>query len=299
MVLCSGVGDASWCSGAERVRYLLEFVESAKTTTPLGAPTAPLLITGMPRSGTSMLHGMLAGKAGFGAMRSEVDPLRALMLAAKRSIEHTVHAESPFFRDEAAAKHHFSGVVQGFLEASFPNEIPLLKQPRIATFVPLLHELVPDLRILVLVRDPRDVVASVLDWVDRTADAGRVHAFAGLSPRELASHLLEYLLPIIDLVGTGTSRVAMVPYQRLVSDPTGSIEWLEQRLDVPGQLMGRHMSWDVKKVGESSAVTSLYGQPPSASQVGRFRSRLDAEVLAVVSDVFAPMLETLGLQSSS
>jgi hypothetical protein len=74
-----------------------------------------------------------------------------------------------------------------------PKNYLIVKEPNASVGASLLMEALPESRLIMLIRDPRDVIASVLDaskedgWLrQRRSKGGRTPGFSGLSPGEAA-----------------------------------------------------------------------------------------------------------------
>jgi hypothetical protein len=126
-----------------------------------------------------------------------------------------------------------------------PDEILVVKEPNGSVGAALLMEALPESRMILLIRDPRDVVASVLDaarkgsWLYERLDKGaaRDKQIADNKPNVFVRRRAETLLQGItnaerafnDHCGPKT----LVRYEDLRSDPLDSMKRVYSELDLP------------------------------------------------------------------
>lgn len=241
----------------------------------------PLILVGLPRSGTTMLHRLLALAGDARALRAwelrqpiaprgpdrrreEAIAMIAKMKRAAPSLDakHHMDADEPeecmllkdpsfvsisywaFFpvfehlawverQDHRAAYREYRAYLQVF-QAESPERRLVLKAPAHTRFIELLHEIVPEARIVQTHRDPVSVVAS-LNSLFYT-----FHSVASRAPdlRRMARANLELLAKQVE--GNMAQR-ARVPaeklfdlrYRDLLADPVGSVEQIHARFDLP------------------------------------------------------------------
>lgn len=159
---------------------------------------------------------------------------------------------------------------------------------------PLLMEAVPESRMILLLRDPRDVLASSLDafrrgsWGSTALGADNIPDFdmedwADLYMRTIgnARHAYE----------SHSGRKALLRYEDLRSDPIGMLKKVYSAL---------HMPVEEKQLAEAAKKHSWEAVPEGAKGPGRFYRKatpggwkvdLTAAQVAIVERVAAPVLE--------
>lgn len=126
-----------------------------------------------------------------------------------------------------------------------PDEILVVKEPNGSVGAALLMEALPESRMILLIRDPRDVVASVLDaarkgsWLYERLDkdAARDKQLADNKPNVFVRRRAQVLLQSI----TNAERAfndhpgpkSLVRYEDLRSDPLDSMKRVYSELDLP------------------------------------------------------------------
>lgn len=121
----------------------------------------------------------------------------------------------------------------------------VVKEPNGSLGAPLLMEAVPESRMILLVRDPRDVVASVLDgaregnWLHSWTDKGawRKGAVADNDPdafvRNRATVYLQQAGSAKKAYDAHGGRKVLVRYEDLISDTLGTMKRIYSTLEVP------------------------------------------------------------------
>lgn len=203
------------------------------------------------------------------------------------------------------------GIRQFVLEAlkgRFPNasssDKVLVKEPNGSIGAPLLMEALPESRMILLVRDPRDVVASVLDaskkgsWLyERKEDrkGWKAKAVADDSPNNFAENRAGVYLQDVGNaqqayeLHRGPKVVAR--YEDLVSDTLKEMRriYSELGMEISEEALSRTVdkhSWD-NIPEENKGMGKFYRRGAS----GGWREDLSAEQLRIVEEITAPFLE--------
>ena len=259
----------------------------------------PIIVAGPPRTGVRLLAAILDGHHAC-ASGPEL-PFLLTMAHQWRDIETTLGANH--------ARHYLLSSVQ--TRENFRSSMLSLVMPHVASagktrFVhhsfgaavslDLLAELFPDARFVFMLRDPRDVVRSLLscDWrnpqdgtpLPYTRDAGAAAKlwtdFMGLALRSA---------PALE----ANRRLMLLRYEELCVHPVATLERL-------GRFLGE--SPPVARVGTESAriVTATTGDPHPALRtgdvdargVGAWRAALEPGAVARVEQVTAALRSRLG-----
>jgi hypothetical protein len=179
-----------------------------------------VLVGGSERAGTTLLQSVLCSTPASNPPVAEDSTLRHLALGYEDSLRwFDRHSRFVFEdRDEAAA--FFRDAMRRYLALArrrWPGTQHLvLKQPLLTPHVPALAELLPRARFVIVVRDPRAVIASLIRVAERQ---GRPQP----GPRAMRGHVARfrsfYARPMAAFAGRHRDRVAWVRYEDLVTRP--------------------------------------------------------------------------------
>ena len=262
---------------------------------PAAAPLPPIFIGGAGRSGTTLLRVMLDSHSRIACgPELKVLPSVARLWAELHGRWPEVLADSHV--QEADVDQAFAALVAGLLEpqrrASGKARIAE-KTPNNVFVFGQLHRMFPDAAFVHVLRDGRDVVASLLtmDWtttdgtpIDYTRDArlaARYWAQAVMAARTFAR------------ATAGNARFAEVRYEALVTDPERTLRALLAFLDEdwePAVLDYHARAHDLGR--ESSAGQVM--QPISQAPAGRWRRELSAADRQAVKQEVGGLLIELG-----
>lgn len=249
---------------------------------------APIVVCGARRAGTTLMMAVLCSDPRANPPLPEAQALTRMVEAYQwAALHHDDFVETLLGSPDRLRRLYSSWVTQ-FLEAvvrHVPNEgLLVLKHPAMMRVLGSLLELAPALRPVVMVRDPRDQVASEREVAAR---AGR--------PARPADELAANLTAWFD--GLDPAGLTVVRYEDLVVDFVRVKQRLEADLNLrlsfdpsaPWPDLGRlaalrkYPSWGPK-----------YGRPVDARGVGRYVADLDEAEIAVVEDACASYMTRFG-----
>ncbi len=167
-----------------------------------------------------------------------------------------------------------------FAEKQLPGAVPTIA-----------WELYPDAREVFLVRDFRDMMASVLAWKDRFGGAWFGHAAAGTEEAFVRS-FAGFATNLVASWRRRSERALLVRYEDLLGDLDGTVSALAGYLGVdPSDAM-------VKSVGERTPESEGYRTAESAqASIGRWRRDLPDDLRHAAEETFAPALAEFGYDS--
>jgi hypothetical protein len=183
-----------------------------------------------------------------------------------------------------------------------PNQYLLAKEPDGATGAPLIMEALPESRMLLLIRDPRDVASSALDatkmggWMYETTS----RTTRGKVPSERKPNIFvkrrskAYMRQITNAKRAYDAHEgfkALVRYEDLRSDTSGTMRRLCMELGIPvgeehlARVIEKH-SWENIPTGEKGEGKFYRRATP-----GGWREDLTPEQARTVESITAPILE--------
>lgn len=249
---------------------------------------ARVLVGGFLRSGTTLVQNVLCGGAGVHPMVGEVLPLRGHVQGLARTLAFWEEHSRDYFDDKADAVRFFGGQIGAFLDrtqARFGSEHLVLKHPQLTPHFPLLAAAVPELRFVVVVRDPRDVVASALEARARGADE-----FERMPPREIAALWADYHQRALRTEPPEyAERLHVLRYEDLVRSPGPVVQRMAAAVGIDLSGFDPRAAPSPEQQGPDrrrrALHSPLYGQALTPKRVGRWRQVLGPDQVAEVEAV--------------
>ena len=215
-----------------------------------------IFLTGAARSGTTYLQKLLAShpqvKTGPEShlFSLYIDPLlKAWQYQVDAAIKDTRSGLGmPSYMDEeqyfASLDIFLSQLLQPMLEQLQENERFLEKSPSHVNSLPAIHKLLPQAKIIHIIRDPRDVVASVLaasrSWGKNWAvDSAKIAAYTWCKQMNNVEAFAKTLDPSIFFE---------IRYEDLTADPMKSLQEIGEFLE---------LTWSTAELEEAIASNSL------------------------------------------
>jgi hypothetical protein len=176
-----------------------------------------------------------------------------------------------------------------------PDDYLVIKEPGGSVGASLLMQALPESRMILLVRDPRDVVAS---WVDahregawRSADEGPEDS--NQRTVKVAKRYLRHVGEAKRAYDTHKGRKVLVRYEELRADTLGTMKRLYSELEIEvdekelARAVEKH-SWE-NIPGEKKGEGKFYRK----ATPGGWREDLTPEQVGIVEDITAPLLNEL------
>ncbi len=222
--------DHHGCYGIDLARFFPGWLDEHPvedwSTAPPDDRAPPVFLVGFPRSGTTLLDQVLSAHP-----RIEVIEEKELLLEVRRQ---WISREN-FPRLTAMSPEEIGEARQLYRQAraaaqTDPNATVIVdKLPLNTMYLPLIHRLFPDARILFSVRDPRDVCLSC--YFQSFSLVGAMPYFLDLQ------QTAEYYDAIMALAESARERLPLrehtVRYENLVTDLEGTLRPVLDHLDVP------------------------------------------------------------------
>lgn len=274
-------------------------------------------IVGGPRTGTHLLNSLLCTSPGVLPLLSESAPAVYTVRAFRSTVHHVGRFPGVYFDDvnEVAEVYgQLMGALVHHLRARYESEICVFRTPLLTHYTHELRTLARaaglTLRIICLVRDPRDVVASMRVWNRRqTAAGGRPLIKDADAAPALARWFCSYY---DDLWLDDPEDVLFLRYEDVVRQPDDSADRINEFTGLSIDPAACARGWssartsltpDDPRVGV--AITPLYNSPISAASIGRWGQELsDAEAHEVLKSAqeitgrFYPELHALARAES-
>lgn len=260
-----------------------------------------ILVGGAARSGTTLLYGVLcSGKQTNPALfESHLVPS---LLRAYRQTRHRFenNDDGQFFSDLAALRKYFTRTIVDFLEpvrlryGSTPHLV--IKSIMLTPHCLAALDLLADCKVVISVRDPRDIIASQLEIaVKEGRVAAGQHREADI--RRLAADLMRAYEYCLMASPAECERLHVVRYEDLVSAPREAAARLADWADLDLSGFDPSNAWphslrdfDADRAAGSAYITELFGKGVSDQRIGQHRRVLRATDVRVIEAVCRPLM---------
>ena len=189
---------------------------------------ALFFIGGSQRSGTTMLQTILCQDESVNPLIQEPKYFRHLISAYKFGKDSFKGETRDYFTDMAEYTAFNTRIVRSFLKqtrALFPGTKHLvLREPHLTMLFPELAELLPAARFICVVRDPRDVIASMIEVGQRLDHPSlnqdvMARLFRSRDMAAISRHFLSFYKPVLRCRQPGfRRRLHFLRYEELVKN---------------------------------------------------------------------------------
>ena len=267
-----------------------------------------IFVGGSQRAGTSIAQQILCQHPDANPYVFEASFLRQLVCCYSGARNNFNQNHVSYFGDVQSLRNFNSGVVHAFLEqvqARLGNQRHLiLKEPHLTLVWPYLFELVPEALFLMIVRDPRDAIASMVQVGERQKSAGQNYEFVHRDMPQLCRHFLSFYEPAFAVKDKQfRQQLAVVHYEELVNDPAQMLRDIATFTSISFDQIDTGQTPDPGYVQhETTAKSAMYSpwmtevsfQKLSKTRVGNFRNVLTPVEVTQVEDHCAEFFEWFG-----
>jgi hypothetical protein len=260
-----------------------------------------VLISGPPRSGTTWLSRELSKGEYTSGFLPECTLLTQQVALYARTLNYCDPQRfSSYFGTQEALLNYYKDNLSRLLDltkslhASPENRPLVLKDPELTLYLNVIAEVMPKHDLVVLVRDPRDVVASVKKVHQRKNEAWDI--------RKSLDWIFTYYHAITLHLERRDDNMRFVRYEELVSDDH-ALDELRCSLKIPRTAPGEKtfvMDGIRANLDQSDPFFSdLYLKPSTKTTIGTFTTILNKEEIALVEQVFSGVMITWGYSALS
>ncbi len=269
-------------------------------------------VGGCQRTGTTLLQSVLCTDETTNPLIYESFLLLHLIEAyAKGKLHYEVRGKD-YFADPQAYRLFHRQWVTAFLETTRSRYAPaahlVLKEISLTKLFPLLHELIPEAKFLLIVRDPRDAIASLVKVGERMGAAGRRNIFVERDMVRLAEYYKSFYRPCLKIQDPKFRRnLKVVKYEDLVGDTEAELDrirnftglelkdfrvnkaWKRSHVDFE-----ELKAWDLHRPWDSD----LWGKKLSPKRVGSYTQVLTGEETRILESECADVFHVYGYEKS-
>ncbi len=265
-----------------------------------------IFVGGFLRSGTTMLQSIICASDDCNPLIGEAIYLRGTIENYWRSVGMFDLHSRFYFSDKEDLRSFCEKQTREFIErtaARYGNpKFLVLKHPQLTRFFPQLHELVAEAKFLVIVRDPRDIVASA-----SRAQSKGAREFGDANPVQLAHSLMRSYLSCLKCpTESFRHQTIYVTYERLVRSPLEVIKQLQNFTGInladfnPNEDTPRSSQYfNVESETERPFHSELYGKAISTSRIGCYAETLTPQDVRAIEQICKPLMELFKYESTS
>lgn len=251
-----------------------------------------LFVGGAQRSGTTVLQKFLCLDTRTSPKVAEASYLRTLLQAYRQARGDFQHDTRDYFTDHDDLRRFHAGLIYLFLNRTLArmqgSDVLVLKEPHMTMLFADLFELVPEARFVVTMRDPRDIMASMIDVGRRMQQQGQTHFFQLRDIEQLSNYIKSFYAPLLNSKDQAfRDRFLIIRYEDLINHTHDVRNRLRAFTGLALDFTDSEMVATAKQRGATSQqpryrpwYTDNETAPLNASSIGRYSEVLDATEIA-------------------
>lgn len=264
-------------------------------------------VGGAQRSGTTLLQGLLCSSEKTNPLIYECFLLHHIVHAYSRGRKNFDEFGPAYFNDIAAFQAFYARVVSDFLEQTraryAPAEHLVFKETNLTRDFHELFDLVPNAKYIISVRDPRDVVASLIGVAEKLPDGNVNKWFVERDMKRLAGYYKGFYRAVLVAPHPAfRQNLLFVKHENLVANPQQEVARISEFTGLPIDLDGgtapwKRNEWNFDELSRWKITgwrSDLWGKEISDSNVGKFRDKLTEDELAILDEELRDVYQVFG-----
>ena len=264
-----------------------------------------IFVGGSMRAGTTILQRILCSSPGSIPVIGECQYLTQQFYVYHRALEQFELFHGDFFSSKATVEEFTKGIISDFLALTRQRYAPattfVLKHPELTKFFPRLAKWFSHAKFVVIVRDPRDTIASMLEVTSRQRenDVDFFMTRFGRDMKKFSHYYKAIYAPVFRKHETLRNSLLIVRYEQLLEERTSVIDALSSFCGLTFDyesfekqpLSDEHTTLDGRRRENdkfsSSFWTPLYTKGLSSERIGRYRESLSEQEITDIESACA------------
>ncbi len=265
-------------------------------------------IGGSQRSGTSLLHLVLCQDKTTNPYIREASYFKQLMDAYRHGKEQLPNNTQHYFDSIDELRGFHARIVKMFIEHMYNRYAGcknlVLKSPHLTMLFPDVFELYEDVYFVCIARDPRDIVASMVEVGLKLQQEGKANIYPRNNIRGICAHIQSFYSPTITTLNRNkafSNRTYFIRYEDLVLTPDVCLEklagftGLQLNTVTSGQEYDSNLvDFDKQESHYTSWSTALTGKPISPESLGRHKKELTDQEIRTIEEECNGLMKAFG-----
>ncbi|MCB0322507.1 MAG: glycosyltransferase [Bdellovibrionales bacterium] len=262
-----------------------------------------VFVAGAQRSGTTLIQTLLENLLPAATRLPEAHLVTDLFERYEQRLAEWEKTGAFFSSQEAFEAYYrdsFQRLLADIERTSSPRSHVVLKDPSLARFFPTLADVLPDAGKVLVVRDPRDVLASFIKIGQRDEHRGVGSKYSTRDIDPVLKKIVATYRPYLDHQQT-LSDVVIVRYEAVCQEPEATMCEVFQALRLPAPRWPVELQWlpEGQRHLNRTWITDLEGKAPSAEHVGDFRSVLTVDEIRRTERICGEVMAAFGYPPES
>lgn len=259
-------------------------------------------VGGAMRTGTSLLQSVLCGAPESNDMMFECIYLMEQLRLYANWAQKDERGLSDFFDGKEGLTDFTQRMVHDLLAQAHKQQLEpehlVLKNPEITRLFPILMDMVPKARYVVVVRDPKDVVASMLEVARKQKELGRTSnmAAAGRDMKRLVGLYLSFYDSLFRSRSRHNGRVHMVRYEDLILNYDAIVPRLAKFTGLDLSKHDPEADWTYTRERGVNKMfdTAVRGKRMTKASIGNYKTILSESEAGEVDKLSAAFMKMFG-----